>query len=253
MKFKVYLIRALLIFIALVIPAAVTTSCSMAGNSLGGLTTVILYAPFLYFIYSVINGKIGPQIPSAPKAEESRPVTPEMLAWDAENSDQDTETVSFPDHVSQLPSAPDTPVEKAQAAPASPAKAKVSRLKLTPVQPTPSPQPQRAPVWCKVTIAILAVALVGFSAFFLISWRGAQQQLAAAAAQIETQNNRISELEHNYSVATAENRRLLSLVTSLQDRIEQLDERLFPPSSNSSLDDRLAAMHAAANAQENTP
>lgn len=263
MKFKVYLIRALLIFIALVIPAAVTTSCSMAGNGLGGLATVILYAPFLYFIYSVLNGKIGPQIPSAPKAEESRPVTPEMLAWDAENSDQDTETVSSPDNISEAPTAP---AEAAQASPfqdsAHDSSAKEEQLlhvcpacgvispheqrlcdcgydfdadNTTPaaVTPTDPPAEKKTSLRSRGVICVLLIIIIVVSLFLGGGWYQSNQQLSIVKGELSDINETLTE--------SLETQRLLSLelaaTRNLSDSYKQMYDALY--SENSELNAQL--------------
>ena len=67
MKLKVYLFRALLIFIALFIPNAILTALYASGTILGGIGTIILYAPFFYFIFGIVlKGKIGPKLPPEP-------------------------------------------------------------------------------------------------------------------------------------------------------------------------------------------
>ncbi len=87
MKFRDHLIRALLILIGLAVPAAISTALKLNGYLLGGIGSLILYAPFFYFIYCVYTGKIGPKLP--PKSEnDSVPITPEMLASTARNNDE---------------------------------------------------------------------------------------------------------------------------------------------------------------------
>lgn len=84
MKLKDHLIRILLIFAGLAAPSAILTALSLSGYLLGGLGTLILYAPFLFFIYRVYTGKIGPKLPPKP-TDDSVPITPEMLAFSADN------------------------------------------------------------------------------------------------------------------------------------------------------------------------
>lgn len=84
MKLKDHLIRVLLIFAGLAVPSAISTALSLSGYLLGGLGTLILYAPFLFFIYCVYTGKIGPKLPPKP-TDDSVPITPEMLAFSADN------------------------------------------------------------------------------------------------------------------------------------------------------------------------
>lgn len=93
MKLKDHLIRFLLIFAGLAIPSAISTAASMYGQSLGGLGTLVVYAPFFYFIYCVYKGKIGPKLPQKP-TNNSVPVTPEMLASTPINSDLSEESFS---------------------------------------------------------------------------------------------------------------------------------------------------------------
>lgn len=84
MKLKDHLIRILLIFAGLAVPSAISTALSLSGYLLGGFGTLILYAPFLFFIYRVYTGKIGPKLPPKP-TDDSVPITPEMLAFSADN------------------------------------------------------------------------------------------------------------------------------------------------------------------------
>lgn len=84
MKLKDHLIRILLIFAGLAVPSAISTALSLSGYLLGGFGTLILYAPFLFFIYCVYTGKIGPKLPPKP-TDDSVPITPEMLAFSAYN------------------------------------------------------------------------------------------------------------------------------------------------------------------------
>lgn len=107
MKLKVYLLRAVLIFIALFIPSAIST----ANRSLGGLETLLLYAPFWFFIGAVLKGKVGPKLPPKPE-NTSVPITPKMLAFGVSDSApcDDPELISDADMLYRLCPRCDTPV-----------------------------------------------------------------------------------------------------------------------------------------------
>lgn len=87
MKLKDHLIRIALIFVGLLIPSAIYTASIFSGHMLGGFWVWVLYAPFVYFIYCVYTGKIGPKLPPKP-TNNSVPVTPEMLAYTAAKVDE---------------------------------------------------------------------------------------------------------------------------------------------------------------------
>lgn len=71
-KSKVYLIRFLLIFFALILYSFIITILKTAGIMLGGIPTAILFALLLAFCYAIIKGKIGPKSPKPSKAEENQ-------------------------------------------------------------------------------------------------------------------------------------------------------------------------------------
>lgn len=107
MRFKVYLLRTVLILIALFIPGTIST----ANGSLGGLDTMVLYAPFLLFIGAVLKGKVGPSLPPEPE-NTSVPITPEMLASGAAGGTprDDSKLISDADILCRLCPRCDTPV-----------------------------------------------------------------------------------------------------------------------------------------------
>jgi len=86
MKFKYHLIRFLLIFLCLLVPAVITNALKFYGYSSGLLGTIIIYGPFTYLFFRILSGKIGPKPPPKP-TDDSVPITPEMLAADAADID----------------------------------------------------------------------------------------------------------------------------------------------------------------------
>lgn len=111
MKFKYHLIRFLLMFAALFIPSAISTAASMSGYSLGGLGTLIVYAPFFYFIHCVRIGKIGPKLSTKHKEGNNIPITPKVLVASASDNVLETEEPII--HEERLKDDIDTCLQKA--------------------------------------------------------------------------------------------------------------------------------------------
>lgn len=89
MKFKDHLVGALQLLACIAIPATVSDLLNTSGHPLGGLGTLVLYAPFVVFYLSAEMKRA--RLKASNKKSEgngSVPITPKMLAYTAAKVDE---------------------------------------------------------------------------------------------------------------------------------------------------------------------
>lgn len=234
MKFLRGLVRFLLILLFLAIPAAITTAVAMYSHSTAGaLLTILVYAPFFYLIHLVFIGRIGPKPTTRAKADESLPLTPDMLAWSAAHSGGADALDALPPEEPVQPSVlagPELVGKHTDPPDGENAVDLLSRILSEQEQknaahaaPAPARRPSRLPV---VLLSLGCAALASGLITVSVLW---QRQASADAASISDLNAQLEEAsfslratESRLTVAQRASESRLELWQSAQDELDKI-------------------------------